>query len=260
MSGPSVLMDRFEGGLARVTLSRPEKLNALDERLLEELDQAFAALAADAGVRGVIVTGAGKAFAAGADVSQLAALGAGEARERSRRGQRVFDRIETLGKPVVAAIHGFALGGGCELALACHLRVASEGAKIGTPEVKLGLLCGYGGTQRLPRLIGKGRALELLLTGEPVEAAEALRLGLVNRVVPAADLLAAAETLLRKVLVNAPLALRFTLEAVNGGADVGLSSGLALEASLFGLACATEDMREGTQAFLEKRPARFTGR
>jgi enoyl-CoA hydratase len=244
-----------------LTVNRPAKRNALDARTLDELDTAFARLGADDDVRAVVVTGAGeKAFVAGADVDELASLDADGGRRAAQRGQRVFDRIEWLGKPVVAAVNGYALGGGCELALACHVRIASENAMLGTPEVKLGLICGYGGTQRLPRLVGKGRALELLLTGEPVEAREALRIGLVNRVVPQAELLATAEALARRMTANAPLALRSTLEAVIGGQDRPLPEALEGEAGLFGDLLATEDAREGTRAFLEKRPARFTGR
>jgi enoyl-CoA hydratase len=247
-------------GVAVVTVSRPEKLNALNARTIEELDAAFAALEVDPGVRGVILTGAGdKAFVAGADIAELGAALPVEAREVGRKGQAVFSRIERLAKPVVAAVNGFALGGGCELAMACHVRVASEKARLGTPEVKLGLMCGYGGTQRLPRLVGRGRALEILLTGEMVDAAEAYRIGLVNRVVPADRLLAEAETLLRKMLANAPLALRYTLEAVAAGLDQPLDEGQRLEATLFGLLSTTEDMKEGTRAFLEKRPPQFKG-
>ncbi len=260
MTYENLLLEKRDG-VAFVTVSRPAKLNALNRRTLEELDAAFAALASDAEVRGVVVTGAGeKAFVAGADIEELAGLDAESGRAVSERGQRVFDRIEWLGKPVVAAVNGFALGGGCELALACHVRVASEKASLGTPEVKLGLQCGYGGTQRLPRLVGRGAALEILLTGERVGAAEALRLGLVNRVVGAEDLLAEAESLVRKMTANGPLALRATLEAVNGGLDRPLAEAQAGEAQLFGELCATEDAGEGTRAFLEKRAPRFAGR
>jgi enoyl-CoA hydratase len=248
-------------GVAVVTVNRPDKLNALNDRTMSELDAAFADLGADDAVRGVLLTGAGeKAFVAGADISELATESPVGGKERSVRGQRVLDRIESLGKPVVAAIGGFALGGGCELALACHVRVASEGARLGTPEVKLGILCGYGGTQRLSRLVGKGRALELLLTGEMVDAAEALRIGLVNRVVPKDKLLEEAEGLLRRMIANGPLSLRFTLEAVNAGLEMPLREAQGFEATLFGLICTTEDMKEGTKAFLEKRPAKFQGR
>lgn len=248
-------------GVAVLTVHRPDKLNALDARTMEELDSAFAALGADAAVQGVILTGAGtKAFVAGADIGELSGETPVGGRERSRRGQRVFDRIERLGKPVIAAINGFALGGGCELAMACHLRVASETAKLGTPEVKLGLMCGYAGTQRLPRLVGKGRALEMLLTGETIDAPEALRIGLVNRVFPQESLLAEAEALLRKMLANGPVSLRFTLEAVNDGLEMPFDQAEGHEATLFGLLCTTDDMKEGTGAFLEKRPPRFKGR
>ena len=247
-------------GIAVVTVNRPEKLNALNGRTIEELDLVFAALASDAGVSGVILTGAGeKAFVAGADIAELSSQGPAEARAVGRKGQAVFTRIEKLGKPVVAAINGFALGGGCELALACHVRIAAEGARLGTPEVKLGLMCGYGGTQRLPRLVGRGRALEILLTGEMVDAQEALRIGLVNRVVPKDKLLPEADALIKKMLANAPLSLRYTLEAVAAGLEMPLEEGQNLEATLFGLLCTTEDMKEGTKAFLEKRPPHFKG-
>jgi enoyl-CoA hydratase len=250
-----------QGGITRVTIHRPEKLNALSVQTLAELSAAFQGLAADSSVRGVIVTGSGeKAFVAGADVAELGELTPVSGREFSRRGQQVFDQIEGFGKPVVAAINGFALGGGCELALACHVRLAAEGARLGTPEVKLGIICGHGGTQRLARLVGRGRALELLLTGEMIDAAEAWRIGLVNRVVPRAALLAEAYALLGKMLANAPLSLRFTLEAVGGGLDMPLAQGLEHEATLFALACTTEDMREGTRAFALKRPPRFQGK
>jgi enoyl-CoA hydratase len=247
--------------IAVVTVNRPDKLNALDDRTMDELGAAFSAIAADPQARGVILTGAGeKAFVAGADIGELARQSPIDGRERSLRGQRVLDRIERLGKPVVAAVNGFALGGGCELALACHVRIASENAKLGTPEVKLGLMCGYAGTQRLPRLVGKGRALEMLLSGEMVDASEALRIGLVNRVVPRDRLMAEAEGLLRKMLANSPVSLRFTLQAVHDGLEMGLDEAQGQEATLFGLICTTEDMKEGTQAFLEKRPARFQGK
>ena len=248
-------------GVAVVTVNRPDKLNALSDRTMEELDRAFASLQDDPAVHGVILTGSGeKAFVAGADIGELATQSPVEGRERSVRGQRVLDRIEQLGKPVIAAVNGFALGGGCELALACHVRVASEGARLGTPEVKLGIMCGYGGTQRLPRLVGKGRALEMLLTGEMVDAQEALRIGLVNRVVPKDKLLAEAEGLLRKMLANGPVSLNFTLAAVNDGLEMPLDEAQRAEATLFGLICSTGDMKEGTKAFLEKRPAKFQGK
>ena len=260
MSYESLIVEKRDG-IALVTVNRPEKLNALNDRVMDDLDAAFAALGSDAEVRGVILTGAGeKAFVAGADIAELAKQSPVGGKEKSIRGQRVLDRIENLGKPVVAAVNGFALGGGCELALACHVRVASENARLGTPEVKLGLMCGYAGTQRLARIVGKGRALELLLTGEPVDAAEAHRIGLVNRVFPRDRLLAEAEALLRKMIANAPVSLRFSLEAVNAGLEMPFDEAQYLEATLFGLLCTTDDMKEGTQAFLEKRPARFQGR
>jgi enoyl-CoA hydratase len=255
------LLVETRDGVSFVTVNRPDKLNALNAQVMEELDLVFEALAADQEVRGVIVTGAGeKAFVAGADIAELARQSPVEGQRTTVRGQRVLDRIEGLGKPVVAAVNGFALGGGCELAMACHVRVASENARLGTPEVKLGLMCGYGGTQRLPRLVGRGRALELLLTGEMIDAAEAHRIGLVNKVVPRDRLLLEAEALLRKMLANGPLSLRYTLEAVTAGHEMPLDQALLLEATLFGLICATEDKNEGTSAFLEKRPAKFQGK
>jgi enoyl-CoA hydratase len=248
-------------GVCFVTVSRPAKRNALNSQVMAELDAAFAAIAADPEVRGVILTGAGdKAFVAGADIGELSTQSPVDGREHTLKGQRVLERIESLGKPVIAAVNGFALGGGCELAMACHLRIASEDAKLGTPEVKLGIMCGYGGTQRLPRLVGRGRALEMLLTGEMVDAQEALRIGLVNRVVPRESLLAEAEALLRKMLANGPLSLRFTLDAVSAGLEMPLAEALQHEATLFGLICASQDMQEGTKAFLEKRPAKFQGK
>ena len=260
MSYQNLLVESREG-VTFVTINRPDKLNALNDRTVEEIDAAFAAIAADPETRGVVLTGAGeKAFVAGADIAELATQSPVDGKERSVRGQRVLDRIERLGKPVVAAVNGFALGGGCELAMACHVRVASENAKLGTPEVKLGIMCGYAGTQRLPRLVGKGRALEMLLTGEMVDAQEALRIGLVNRVVPREKLLAEAEGLVRKMLASGPVSLRFTLEAVNDGLEMGFAEAQRQEATLFGLICTTEDMKEGTKAFLEKRPARFQGK
>jgi enoyl-CoA hydratase len=261
MASHETLLLENRDGVAFVTINRPEKLNALNDKVMEELDACFAALGADAEVRGVVLTGAGeKAFVAGADIAELARQSPVGGKEKSTRGQQVLDRIESLGKPVIAAVNGFALGGGCELAMACHVRIASENARLGTPEVKLGLMCGYAGTQRLSRLVGKGRALEILLTGEPVDAAEALRIGLVNRVVPRDKLLAEAEALARKMIANAPLSLRFTMEAVNGGLEMPFAEAQCLEATLFGLLCTTDDMKEGTRAFLEKRPAKFTGR
>jgi enoyl-CoA hydratase len=244
-----------------VTLNRPKVMNALNRALFAELDDAFATLAGDSAIRAVILTGAGeKAFAAGADIAELASLSATEGQKLAQRGQAVFRRIETCGKPVIAAIQGFALGGGCELAMSCTIRIASERARLGQPEVKLGLLPGYGGTQRLPRLVGKGAALKLLLTGDMVGAEEAFRIGLVDEVVPAEALMSRAETLARAIAQQAPLAVSACLRAVDGGYDLPLDAGLELEASLFGLACATEDKAEGTRAFLEKRAPVWQGR
>ena len=247
--------------LARITIDRPEKMNALNLATIAELEQAFATVAAEAAVRAVVVTGAGeKAFVAGADIGELAALDPIAGREYGRRGQALFRAIELSPKPVIAAINGHALGGGLELALACSFRIAAEHAKLGQPEVKLGLIPGYGGTQRLPRLIGAGRALEMLLTGEPITAPAALACGLVNAVVPAAELLSRAETLAAKAAANAPLAVRLCLEAVRRGLEMNLEEGLYLESSLFALCCGSADMKEGTRAFVEKRAARFEGR
>ncbi len=260
MSYQNLLVEKKDA-VAIVTVNRPDKLNALNDRTMEELDAAFTALAQDPETRGVILTGAGeKAFVAGADIGELSTQSPVQGKERSIRGQKILDKIENLGKPVIAAVNGFALGGGCELAMACHVRIASENARLGTPEVKLGIMCGYAGTQRLTRLLGKGRALEILLTGEMVDAAEAHRIGLVNKVVPRDKLLAEAEALLRKMLGNGPISLRFTLEAVNAGLEMPFAQAQYLEATLFGLICTTADMKEGTQAFLEKRPAKFQGK
>jgi enoyl-CoA hydratase len=225
------------------------------------LRTAFEAARDDAAVRGVILTGAGdKAFIAGADISELASVSAVEAEESSTFGQEVLNLVENLGKPVIAAINGFALGGGCETAMACTIRVASEHAKFGQPEVKLGLIPGGGGTQRLPRLVGKGRALQIILSGEIISAQEAYRIGLVNEVVPAADLIPRAEAILKQIFSNAPIAVKYSLEAVNKGLETSVAEGLSLEASLFGLCAGTEDKREGTQAFLQKRAPQFQGR
>jgi enoyl-CoA hydratase len=245
--------------IATITVNRPDKLNALNDRVITELGDAIDAARQNADVGGVILTGAGRAFVAGADISELKHHGAISAKALAQRGQDVFRRYETSPKPTIAAVNGFALGGGCELAMACHIRIASEAAKFGQPEVKLGLIPGYGGTQRLPRLIGKGRALQLLLTGETIDANEAYRIGLVNRVVPANELIAAATTMLQTILANGPLAVAYCVESVNRGYDLTLDEALALEATAFGLLAATNDKGEGTQAFLEKRPPRFTG-
>ncbi|HEX6772363.1 MAG TPA: enoyl-CoA hydratase-related protein [Acidobacteriaceae bacterium] len=260
MAYETLLLERSDS-FAVVTLNRPKVMNALNRALFAELDDAFTALAKETAVRAVILTGAGeKAFAAGADIGELATLSAAEGHDLARRGQEVFRKIETCGKPVIAAIQGFALGGGCELAMACTLRIASERARLGQPEVKLGLLPGYGGTQRLPRLVGRSAALKLLLTGDMVGAEGAFRIGLVDEVVSAEALMSRAETLARAIAQQAPLAVSGCLRAVDVGYDLPLEAGLELEASLFGLACATEDRAEGTRAFLEKRSPAWKGR
>jgi enoyl-CoA hydratase/carnithine racemase len=250
-----------KGSIAYVTVNRPKVLNALNTPTWTDLQAAFDDAKADASVLGVILTGAGdKAFIAGADIGELADVDAYGAEESSRLGQGVLDFIEDLGKPVIAAINGFALGGGCETAMACTIRLAAEHAKFGQPEVKLGLLPGGGGTQRLPRLVGKGRALQLILTGETISAQEAYRIGLVNEVVPAAGLMDRAEAILKQIAANAPIAVKFSLAAVNKGLETSQSEGLALEASHFGICAATQDKKEGTSAFLEKRAPKFHGR
>jgi enoyl-CoA hydratase len=245
--------------IATITVNRPDKLNALNDATIVELGQAIEEARTRDDVGGVILTGAGRAFVAGADISDLAVQSPVQARARSLRGQTIFRRFEACPKPVVAAVNGFALGGGCELAMACHVRVASEAAKFGQPEVKLGTMPGYGGTLRLPRLVGRGRALQLLMTGEIIDAAEALRIGLVNRVVPDAELLSAARTMVEQMLANAPLAIALCLESVDRGLDMPLADGQALEAGFFGLLAATADMSEGVRAFLDKRAPRFSG-
>jgi enoyl-CoA hydratase len=247
--------------IARITFNRPNVLNALNRKTMDELGDCLKKVRADDAIRVLILTGAGeKAFIAGADINELSQQTPVNGREFTLYGQEIIHRLETLGKPAIAAINGFALGGGCELALACTLRVASRNAKLGQPEVKLGIIPGYGGSQRLPRLCGKGVAHELILTGEMIAADEALRVGLVNRVVESAELLATAEAIARKIIANAPLAVKYALEAVERGMEMPQEEGLYLEATLFGLCCATQDMREGTRAFLEKRPPKFEGR
>jgi enoyl-CoA hydratase len=247
--------------VATLTVNRPDKLNALDRQTIVELGEAVAAIGAAPHVRGAIVTGSGeKAFVAGADIGELAGMGPLQGVEVSRLGQEVFRAIEQSRKPFIAAVNGFALGGGCELALACHLRVASRAARFGLPEVRLGIIPGYGGTVRLPRLVGKGRALEMILTGEMIGAEEAHRIGLVNRVAEPNELMAQAQALLEAILANGPTAVAFAIESVNRGLDLAIEDALGMEADLFGLLAATEDMREGMSAFLEKRAARFTGR
>ena len=255
------LLFEIRDGIAFVTINRPDKLNALNDQVVDELGRAAERIATDDEIKGAILTGAGpKAFVAGADIGDLAKQGPFDGKARALRGQAVLRRLETCGKPVIAAVNGFALGGGCELAMACHLRIASENAKFGQPEVKLGIAPGYGGTQRLPRLVGKGVALQLILTGEMIDAREAYRIGLVNRVVPGDQLLAEAEKTLRGILAMGPLAVRLALEAVDQGLEMTLEEGLLLEANHFGLLAATKDMKEGLAAFLEKRPAKFEGR
>lgn len=251
----------IEDRIALVTLNQPEVLNALNQSALEDLEAVFLERLAQDDVGAVILTGAGeKAFVAGADIKELAALDPLEARAKSRQGHRLLERIEGFSKPVIAAINGFCLGGGCELALACHIRIAAESAQIGLPEVKLGLIPGYGGTQRLPRLVGKGKAMEMILSGERIDAQEAHRVGLVNGVVSREDLIPRCRELAAGILANGPLAVRYCIEAVNSGLDMPLQEATRLEASLFGLCCATEDMKEGTQAFIDKRKPQFKGR
>jgi enoyl-CoA hydratase len=259
MEFENVLLEK-RAPLALITLNRPRVLNALNAATLDELSKALEDVAADAVIRVVLLTGAGpKAFAAGADIAELAELGENAGRAYAARGQTLFRQIETLGKPVIACIHGFALGGGCELAMACTLRIASDQARLGQPEVKLGVIAGFGGTQRLPRLVGPSAALKLLLTGAIISAEEALRIGLVDEVVPADQLTVRAEALALEIAANAPIAVERTLLAVDSGLDLSLDDGLALEARNFGYCCGTRDMAEGTAAFLAKRPAVWTG-
>ena len=255
------LLYEKKNSIAYITVNRPKVLNALNSATMVELRAAFESARDDAEVRVVILTGAGeKAFIAGADINELNRLSPVEAKEYTHRGQAVFDLIENLGKPTIACINGFALGGGCELAMACTIRLASENAKLGQPEVKLGIIPGYGGTQRLPRLVGKGMAMQLNLTGEMITAQEALRIGLVNDVAKPADLMARAEAMAQKIAANAPLAIKYCMDAVNKGTQMTLAEGLFLEATLFAVSCATEDKKEGTSAFLEKRAANFQGK
>ena len=260
MAYENILYEKKDG-IAYITVNRPKVLNALNRKTVEELRHALLDARDDASVRVLIQTGAGeKSFVAGADISELAAETPVKGKGFSLYGQSVFHLLETMGKPSICAINGFALGGGCELALACTMRIASKTAKLGQPEVKLGILPGYGGTQRLPRLCGKGVAQELCLTGEMITAEEALRIGLVNHIHEPAELLTAAEAMARKIIANAPLAVQYAMEAIERGMATPQEEGLFLEATLFGLSCSTEDMREGTKAFLEKRPAQFKGK
>jgi enoyl-CoA hydratase len=260
MADDNVLIER-DGSVRILTLNRPKVLNALNAETLDALGRAIESAGSDAGVRAIVITGAGdRAFVAGADINELAAQTPVEGREHARRGQALFDRIERLGKPVIAAINGFALGGGCELAMACTIRLAADTARLGQPEINLGIIPGYAGSQRLPRLVGRGRALELLLSGNPITADEAWRIGLVNKVVPAADLLNEARALAHALAAKAPVAVRYILESVAGGSDMTFEDAQDYEATLFGLVATTEDMREGTRAFLEKRKPEFKGR
>ena len=260
MSFANLLVDR-DGAVGVVTINRPKVLNALNSQTIRELRQAMEELQQDAAIRAIVLTGAGdKSFVAGADINELAALSPVEGKEHARTGQAVLDFIEQLGKPVVAAINGFALGGGCELAMACTMRIAADTARLGQPEINLGIMPGYAGSQRLPRLVGKGIALEILLTGDMISATRAHEIGLVNRVVPAAELMIAAKKLAAALASKAPVAARYIIEAVNHGFEMSQSDAQFLEATLFGLVAATEDMKEGTRAFLEKRQAEWKGK
>jgi enoyl-CoA hydratase/carnithine racemase len=249
-----------KGPIAYVTLNRPKVMNALNKATINELRSAFEDARDDLAVRGVILTGGEKAFAAGADIAEIANNTAVEAEQASRRGQALTDLIENLGKPVIAAVNGFALGGGCELAMSCAIRIAAESAKFGQPEVKLGVMPGYGGTQRLPRLVGRGRALKLILSGDIIDAAEAYRIGLVDELLPDTQVIERAETVLKKIIANAPLSVKYALEAVNKGLETSVAEGLLIEASLFAVCASTDDKKEGTSAFLEKRAPKFQGK
>src|SRR5580765_699093 len=246
--------------VATLTVNRPDKLNALNDATIAELGHAIEEIRIDDSVGGVILTGAGRAFVAGADISELSGQTPFLGKARARAGQDVFRRFETSPKPIIAAVNGFALGGGCELAMACHIRIASDAAKFGQPESKLGILPGYGGSVRLPRLVGKGRAVQLLITGEMIDAAEAYRIGLVNKVVPAGELMNATREMMKAILANGPLAIALCIEAIERGLEMSLDEGLILEANHFGLLAATDDMREGMHAFMEKRPPAFKGK
>jgi enoyl-CoA hydratase len=263
MSFDNLLLERDGPGntVVVVTINRPQVLNALNSQTVDELRRAMLDLQRDDGVRTIVLTGAGeKSFVAGADINELALQTPTGGREHALTGQHVFDVIENLGKPVIAAINGFALGGGCELAMACTLRIAADSARIGQPEINLGLIPGYAGTQRLPRLVGKGKAMEMILTGAPITADEALRIGLVNRVVPAASLMTDARALAAQLAASAPIAMRYVINAVNKGMEMPFAEACQYEATLFGLVASTDDMREGTKAFLEKRKAEFKGK
>src|SRR5467141_5427899 len=260
MNFENILVEK-KNSIAYVTVNRPKVLNALNMATMEDLRASFTDIKSDAAMRAAILTGSGeKAFIAGADIGELSKHDAISGKEYTHRGQSVLNLIENLGKPVIALINGFALGGGCEIAMACTMRLASQNAKLGQPEVKLGIIPGYGGTQRLPRLVGKGMAMHLVLTGEMISAEEAHRIGLVNEVTAPADLIPRAEAIAQKIIANAPLAILYAMEAVNRGLELTLPDALYLEATLFAVCCATEDQKEGTAAFLEKRPARFKGK
>jgi enoyl-CoA hydratase/carnithine racemase len=260
MTYENILLEK-KNGIAYITVNRPKVLNALSLATMEELGTAFLDIRADSSIRVAILTGAGeKAFVAGADIGELAKQEPVSGKEFAHRGQAVLNLIENLGKPVIACVNGFALGGGCELALACTMRLASDNAKLGQPEVKLGILPGYGGTQRLPRLVGKGLAMQIVLAGEMITAQEAYRIGLVNEVTTSAELIPRAEAIAAKIIANAPLAVQYAMDAVNKGMEMTVAEGLYLEATLFGVCCATEDKKEGTAAFLEKRPPKFKGK
>lgn len=258
--GDEVLFEKRDK-IGYVTINRPKALNALNATTVDAIQQVFSQIKEDPEVQAVIVMGSGdRSFVAGADINELAVLNPLEGKKLTTKGQRVFRYIELLGKPVVAAINGFALGGGLEIAMACHIRVASDKARFGQPEINLGLIPGYGGTQRLPRMISKGQAIEMILTGEAIDAAEAYRIGLVNKVVSPDQLIPAAEKIIRTILSKGPIAVKSALEAIISGLEMGLDEGMDMESNLFGLICATEDKKEGTKAFLEKRPAQFTGK
>ncbi len=261
MSFSTLLLDVSDDGIALVTFNRPDKLNALNATVIAELDALISQVEQDVKVRGLILTGAGpKAFVGGADIAELVAVDRESGTAMGERGSRVFRKLEQLDMPVLAAVNGFALGGGCELAMACHVRLAAPNARFGLPEVKLGLIPGFGGTVRLPRLVGRGRALELLLTGAMIDATEAARIGLVNRVVAAESLIEESRGLLRLMLANGPLAVQLAMRAVDGGLELSVDNAFALESKFFGDACASEDKGEGTRAFLEKRSPVFHGR